>query len=120
MQVLKRMRLPANMSFGGITHPFIQHDAGVGSRHLFTGSGGSGSGKKNGLKMNAILNRIQKEVLNREISRCSYHRFLNRYFTQKVVTWSVDLFKRTEHPKTQKLKVCSTDYLRLTKPPLKE
>jgi hypothetical protein len=76
--------------------------------------------KKSGLKMYADPNRIQKEVLNREISRCSYHRFLNRYFTQKVVTWSVDLFKRTGHPKTQKPKACKTDYLRLIKPPVKE
>jgi hypothetical protein len=114
------MCLPAIRSFGGITYPFIQHDAGVGNRHLFIGSGGSGSGKKNGLKMNAVLNRIQKEVLHREISRCSYHRFGNRYSAHKVVSWSVNLFKRTGHPKTQKSNACETDYLRLIKPPLKE
>jgi hypothetical protein len=114
------MCLPAIRSFGGITYPFIQHDAGVGNMHLFIGSGGSGPGKKNGLKMNAVLNRIQMKVLNREISRCSYHRFLNRYFTQKVVTWSVDLNKRTGHPKIQKSNAFNTDYLRLTKPPLKK
>ena len=76
--------------------------------------------KKSGLTINSDPNRIKMKVLNREISRCSYHKFLNRYFAHRAVSWTADLFKRTGHPKTQKLEVCTTDYLLLTKPPLTE